>query len=214
MNKKLAYQYNGFAPISFDFFAELKENNNKVWFGNHREIFENKISIPILALTQILYDDYGSAHIFRPNRDIRFSKNKLPYKTNASFRLTHNKHAGYYFEIHSTGMRIGGGIFDIETKMLNDWRKIFNTDKKLAIKKFLTKHKKLFSIAKMDSLKSSPKGWSKDHEEIEYLRLKHIVIVANIAKDEWMYKKSSINKIKKYLAVVKEWNVLITNLLH
>lgn len=111
----------------FDFFAELEQNNNKVWFDANRKRYEKHVKIPFKKLveqiiTEIAFIDDSVASleaknaIFRINRDIRFSNDKTPYKTQMSAIIAEKgkkdkSSPGVYFEINKSGINIYGGVY-------------------------------------------------------------------------------------------------------
>jgi uncharacterized protein (TIGR02453 family) len=125
-----------FSRDTIKFFDELQSNNTKEWFHTHKLEYENLIKNPLLSLIGELEFEFGSAHLFRPNRDVRFSSNKSPYKTSASFFISSGI-SGYYFEISSKGIIIGGGIHEPQSDQLLKWRKVFDSEDRDEIKKLI-----------------------------------------------------------------------------
>jgi uncharacterized protein (DUF2461 family) len=81
--------FDGFPPAAFAFYAELEEpgNNSKRWFDANRDRYERDVRRPMEALLAAAADGFGTdAKVFRPNRDVRFSPDKRPYKTSATPR--------------------------------------------------------------------------------------------------------------------------------
>lgn len=120
----------GFTPETFQFFAELEENNYKPWFDEHKHIYETEVLQPLKALAVALTPSFYEVDPemdFRPNkmisriyRDIRFSKDKTPYKNHmwVSFQRPFVKTTddwtsfpGYYMEIGKEGINLGMGMF-------------------------------------------------------------------------------------------------------
>ncbi|MCX7744431.1 MAG: DUF2461 domain-containing protein [Flavobacteriales bacterium] len=110
-----------------DFFKELSTKNNKEWFDAHKQVYENEVKKPFYELTQQVierlktldphFDIMAKDAVFRINRDVRFSKDKSPYKLHmaASISTTHKKDwnnpNGIYFQISAEGVMIGGGLY-------------------------------------------------------------------------------------------------------
>ena len=126
----------GFAPAALQFFRDLAENQNKGWMSEHKQVFDREVKAPLCALVAALSDRFveeglplrgdPARSIFRLNRDVRFSKNKAPYKTNASFALTRNgdKHAPgvLYFHMDPAGSFVAAGFFMPEPQVLQQLR--------------------------------------------------------------------------------------------
>ncbi len=172
----------------FDFLNELSKNNNRQWFDENRDIykkirnelkeFSNELIFKMAIFDRKLIDDEVTAHIFRINRDTRFSKNKLPYKTNLGVlilpggRKAMQTRAGYYIHIEPGNSFLGGGAHMPPSDWIGQIRdniikepKVF---KKIIQSKTFTKYYSLDGA----QLKTAPRGYSKEHPEIKLLRYK------------------------------------------
>jgi uncharacterized protein (TIGR02453 family) len=167
------------------FLAELEQNNNKEWFDTHRarykqlndqfQIFVGDLILEIGKFDQTIKYLTPKDCSFRINRDVRFSANKSPYKTQTSAGFNQGGKSaytpGYYFQIDYDGnMMIAGGQWFIEAKDMFLFRtKIDNKADKLrevlANKDFVSKYKEL----KGEKLKTCPKGFSKDNQNLGLL---------------------------------------------
>jgi uncharacterized protein (TIGR02453 family) len=170
---------------TIEFLRKLSENNNKEWFTANKKEYDvcrkqlvSFIQQIIDGLAETDADIAGlnaSKSVFRINRDIRFSANKQPYKTNMGAYLSKGgkqlNYAGYYLHLQPGECFLGGGIYMPESKVLQAIRQEihFNHAALSAIlesKKF----KKYFTGLDPHTLKTSPKGYDKEHEAIDLLR--------------------------------------------
>lgn len=189
------------------FLKELKTNNNKGWFEEHRKNYESaKADFSLLADALILaiakFDEpigllKSNDCTFRINRDVRFSKDKTPYKSNmaASFTKGGKKalSAGYYLHCEPTGIFVGGGIY---TPMPPELAKIrqeidYNFDEWSGIinnKRF----KAIFSngVEDTDSLTRPPKGYNEDNPAIHFLKMKSFIVARPFTDEQLMDKKA------------------------
>lgn len=182
------------------FLKDLKKNNNKAWFDKNRKVYE-EAKADFAAFIQQVIDLHGkkdeSIHtlvakdcMFRINRDIRFSKDKSPYKTN--FGASINKGgkkamntAGYYFHLEPGACFIGGGLY---APMPEELRKVrqeidynFAEFKKIiGSKKFKSVYGDLDKSAEY-LLSRVPKGYEADNPAAEYLRMKSFIAIINIS---------------------------------
>lgn len=133
------------SPKFFSFFKGLEKDNSKTYFDAHRKEYEQYVKEPFSELVQSLIDRMRKYEptlsmepkdaIFRLNRDIRFSKDKTPYKTTASAHISaHGRKAtgrpGFYFEIGSSGGSIGGGVYAPEKDELEAVRQLIASEGK------------------------------------------------------------------------------------
>lgn len=189
-------------PELFTFFRELQENNNREWFQTNKERYEKQVREPLLEFIT----DFGlrlaeiSPHyvadarksggsLFRINRDIRFSKDKSPYKTQAGVQFRHESgkdaHApGFYLHLEPGGVFGGVGLWHPDTQTLNKIRdKIVAAPEKWERIKADEAFTSLFTL-EGDSLKRAPKGYDPDHPLIEDLRRKDFIAVTPFSEDE------------------------------
>jgi len=134
---KTIEKFTGFTQGTFDFFAGLKENNYKPWFEEHRSIYEKEVQQPlkalVLAMTPAMYS-IDSQFNFQPNkivsriyRDIRFSTDKSPYKTNMwiTFQRIVPDWTGFpafYMEISDEGYQYGMGLYMAKKNVMDEYR--------------------------------------------------------------------------------------------
>ena len=182
---------------SLDFLKSLRENNNREWFNLHKEEFsEQQNLIEIFAdglLTELNIHDSietpsGKKSLHRIYRDTRFSKEKIPYKTNwsGSFtRATKKRRGGYYFHLEPGNTFIGGGFQAPNAQDLKRIREDISADpaplrKILASKSFI----ETFGILRGEQLKTTPKGFDASDEAIELLRFKQFRLVKKFTDEE------------------------------
>jgi uncharacterized protein (TIGR02453 family) len=182
---------------SMQFLDDLRENNNKVWFDTNRKRYE-AMKADYLGLAQRLLDalkphDIGlelvtaKECIFRINKDIRFSKDKSPYKTNLGIALhpggKRMNSAAYYLHLERGHSFIGGGLWMPEAALLGKVRKEINYfyDDLLAILNDKTFKSTYGDLSTEDGkLSRPPKGYEIDNPAIEYLKLKSFTVGKSI----------------------------------
>ena len=203
---------------TIDFLKKLKKNNTKEWFDNHRDLYvdakENYLDFVTELLQSIksfdtsLVDIQPKNCVFRINRDVRFSANKDPYKTNfgASFSKGGKKIAcaGYYFHLEPGACFIGGGYWMPQGEDLQKIRQEidYNFDefkKIISAKAFINYFNTLDSKEK---LIRPPKGYEKDNPALEFLQLKNFIVMANI-EDKELVDKTIITKVVAHFKAMK-----------
>jgi uncharacterized protein (TIGR02453 family) len=182
---------------SLNFLLQLKSNNNKPWFEsnksnylkelNHIEIFADAL-LQELSQTDVLETASGKKSVYRIYRDIRFSKDKTPFKTfwGGSFtRATASRRGGYYFHLEQGNSFFAGGFWGPNATDLKRIRSEFDHDAKsfrniLNSKSFVG----TFGTLQGEQLKTTPKGFGIDHEAIDLLRYKQFLIIKRFTDDE------------------------------
>jgi uncharacterized protein (TIGR02453 family) len=182
---------------SLDFLQQLKTNNNKPWFEankttylkelNHIETFAGAL-LQELSKTDVLETASGKKSVYRIYRDIRFSKDKTPFKTfwGGSFtRATSERRGGYYFHLEEGNSFFAGGFWGPSAADLKRIRSEFAHDaapfqKILHSESFV----KTFGTLQGEQLKTAPKGFDINHEAIDLLRYKQFLIIRRFTDKE------------------------------
>ena len=211
-------------PALFQFLKELKQNNNKEWFDENRALysdlrneFEHFIN---LVIAEIAMFDKSVLHttakesIFRINRDIRFSNDKVPYKTNFGAFIAKGgrkgNYAGYYIHVEPGEGFLAGGIYMPSGPLLKALRSEIYENiaefKKIVKTPGFIKHfgQELWG----EKLKTAPKGFPKDFPDIEYLKYKHYTLAKN-EPDSIYTKPSFMNEIKEVFQAMAEFNAFL-----
>ena len=197
-------------PQTLKFLSQLKKNNNKPWFDAHRAQYEaaridfsNFIQLVIDALQKTDTTITGLTAKecqFRINRDVRFSKDKRPYKENfGAFICRGGKksiYAGYYFHLAPGNSFLGGGLWMPEPVNLKKVRQEidYNWDEFQSVLKNKNFKKTYVDLYKGEdvSLKRMPKGYEEDNPAIDYLKLQSLIAETKIAGEDLI--KSTLHK--------------------
>ncbi|NBC82004.1 MAG: TIGR02453 family protein [Bacteroidetes bacterium] len=190
-----------FTKETFQFLTALKENNYKEWFHANKKRYEaikkemaaitNDLIAGIASFDASVKDNTAKDCTFRINRDIRFSTDKSPYKTNlGAFIVEGGKKsglAGYYLHVEPGNCFIGGGLHMPPSPTLKAVRsEIYNyTDEFLKIIND-PNFKKYFGEIYGEQLKTAPKGFDKDFEHIDLLRYKSYTVALTTTSEELM----------------------------
>src|SRR5687768_13730598 len=103
--------FTGIPADAFDFFDQLAADNTKTWWTDNKARYEANVRGPVEALLAELADEFGPGKIFRPYRDVRFSKDKTPYKTNLGATTSAADGSVYYIALSPEGMFLGSGYY-------------------------------------------------------------------------------------------------------
>ena len=203
------------------FLKTLSKNNNKVWFDAHRDQyldakkdFENFVAT-LIKKAATFDSDVKELQVkecvFRINRDIRFSKNKTPYKTNmgASINRGGKKsiYAGYYFHIEPGGKSfVGGGLWMPMGPELKKIRQeidyCFDEFKSIVeAKSFISEYKELEKTGEL-KLNNLPRGYDKENPAGEYLKFKSLVATKYIPDAELTNNKLADKTIRTFKALM------------
>jgi uncharacterized protein (TIGR02453 family) len=213
-------------PSIFKFLNDLKENNTREWFADNKDYYlkeEEQIKEFFTAINEALsaIDHIGGMKAYRIYRDIRFSKDKTPYKTYRSCsykRATEALRGGYHLEITPGGSFLAAGFWQPNKEDLFRIRKEFELDRSY-IEKILSDKEftKLFEgFHTRNSLKVAPTGFDKNHPNIDLIRKKDFIVLRKFTDKEVLSKDFHTTVINSFKAVRPFFDymsdVLTTNL--
>lgn len=169
--------FTGFPVAALDFYDDLEVDNTKSFWGAHKHVWQESVQTPMKALMAALEPEFGSAKVFRPYRDVRFAKDKTPYKTHQGAFVGVAPATGWYFEISPRGTRVGGGFYDADGPRLAAIRDAMADEKTgKALDRLLRRLEKDGFEVGGDQLKTSPRGYGTDHPRIHLLRHKQLFV--------------------------------------
>ncbi len=207
--------------VILSFLSDLKNNNNREWFDLNRDrylkaktLFEEKVNLMIGEISHFdpsIKMPAAKDSIFRIFRDVRFSKDKLPYKTNFGAFVANGgrktARAGYYIHIEPGASMVGGGIYMPEPDVVKKLRQeiYYNAAgfKKLIEEK---KFKKTFGkLAEFDKLKRPPKDFDASFPDVDLLMYKSYTVMHPLA-DEVVLSDRFPQKVLEVCSTMKEFN--------
>src|SRR6202022_642030 len=171
--------------------------NSKKYFDANRSTYEEAVKGPMVALIESLESDYGPGKVFRANRDIRFSKDKSPYKTNIAGYAGMEGNGGY-ISLDARGLTVASGRYEFTPEELNKYRK------KVAAES--TGAQLVAIVARLgragykiggEVLKRVPAGFAQDHPRERLLRRKLLYIYKNFGLQPWLGTAAARKQIAK-----------------
>lgn len=208
------------SPKTLDFLKKLEQNNNREWFTENKNLYTESQQNVIAFLEDLLkemseFDEElakidAKKSLFRIYRDTRFSKDKIPYKTNFGASLGMGKGSqkgGYYLHLEPGKSFIAGGIYMPESAVLKELRKEISLygNEFLAILNNKEFKKHFPELDQDDKLKKIPQGFEKEDPMAEFLKLKNFVVVYYL-KDEEILNKDAAKNLTKIFRLMKPLN--------
>jgi uncharacterized protein (TIGR02453 family) len=203
-----------FTEASLKFLRQLDKNNNRDWFNEHKQEYEDRVRSPALDFIADMGDTIESlsphflaipkkvgGSMMRPYRDVRFSKDKRPLKTNVGIQFRHfqakDVHApGFYLHIEPGNCFVGAGIWHPEAEPLAAVRRAIDEQSKHWLK--VSRNKPFTSVFELsgDSLSNPPRGYKKDHPLIDDLKRKDFIAIAPL-EDKYVIANSLKTDVAK-----------------
>ena len=198
-------------PNLFLFLKKLESNNNRNWFLENKGTFKS-LETEVKHFKQIIVDNLNAhdkiekAKIFRIYRDIRFSKNKAPFKTHFGLSFNRKKPAlrgGYYLHLEPEKSFLGAGFWGPEKEDLYRIRKELEIDAHEYRQIIEEKNfKKYWGALSGDEVKTAPKGFSKDLPNIDLIKKKQHVFIKNFTNKE-VFSKDFVNIIDDHFKAIR-----------
>ena len=199
------------SPKIFDFFKDLKNNNNRVWFLKNKSSFNpNQEQVKIFGemVKDRLnnFDNIDKFKLFRIYRDVRFSKNKTPYKTHFGLtwhRMKPKLRGGYYLHIENKRSFLACGFWapiPQDLKRIRD--EISHDSRELKSILFDDEFQSVWGQLKGDEVKTAPRGFDKNHPDIELIKKKQYILTINFTNND-VCSENFIERIEQVLFKVK-----------
>ena len=189
--------FNGFPDEAIMFYEGLIADNTRTYWQANKPIYEQSVKAPMLALLDELAD-FGPYHVFRPHKDVRFAKDKTPYKDHIGAYGESQAGAGFYVQFSATGMLAGTGYYQMASDQLDRYRDALDGDAVGAEIDAITNGLRAggLEITAISALKTAPRGYARDHPRIELLRLKGLVATRHWKPAKWMHTKAVVGRVR------------------
>lgn len=163
--------FRGIPEAALDFYDDLEMDNTRSFWAAHKEVYETAVRGPMTELAKALEDEFGTAKVFRPYRDVRFAKDKTPYKTHQGVFVPHGPSTGFYVQVSAPGVRVGVGFYEASGPRLVRIREAIADDRRgKELERILAELVGAGWTLDGDKLKTSPRGYDVGHPRIELLR--------------------------------------------
>lgn len=196
--------FKGWPAEAIEFYEGLEADNTRAYWQDHKKEYEELVKRPMVELLAELEGEFGAGKIFRPFRDVRFSKDKSPYKTAIGATLER----GGYVQFSAHGLAVGSGYYVMMPDQLEQYRRAVDDDKAgeelVGIAGALRKAK--IDVAAHDTLKTAPKGYPKDHLRIELLRHKGLIAWKQWPVAAWMGTAKAKQRVVDFFAAARPLN--------
>jgi len=189
--------FTGFPKEALDFYDDLEIDNTKSFWTAHKDVYDTCVKAPMLALTAALEDEFGTAKVFRPYRDVRFAKDKTPYKDHQGAYVSSNSGSGWYVQLSSAGVFVGVGYYGPSPEALANIRAAIDDERRgSAFEKLVNGLVKKGWQLGGEKLKTSPKGYDADHPRIELLRHKSLTLGKSYGFEPVIHTPKLLTKVR------------------
>jgi uncharacterized protein (TIGR02453 family) len=189
--------FHGWPAEALDFYEGLVADNSKAYWTANKAVYDEKVAGPMRELVEELAPEFGEPKIFRPYRDVRFSKDKSPYKTNIGAVVGDG-----YIQLSADGLAAGSGMYAMAPDQLDRYRRAVASDgtgeELERVIAGVERHG--VTVHGHDVLKSTPRGYPADHARIALLRYKGVVAWQEWPVEPWLGTPAAKERVAAFLA--------------
>jgi len=197
-------------PIdALDFYEDLAVENSRAWWHANKVRYTESVWAPLEALLAALEDEFGPAHVFRPNRDVRFSADKSPYKDHQGALVTTVRGMGFYVQVGADGLMTGGGFYPTGTDQVARLRAAVDAPRSGQDLQRLTDVLvgQGFELDG-DRVATRPRGVAADHPRLALMRFKSLVAKRGHGAPVWLSTPAVVDHVRADWRAVRplvEW---------
>lgn len=190
--------FTGFPDEAFVFYEGLEADNSKTYFTRHKHLFEDAVKAPMVALTDSLAAEFGAAQLFRPYRDVRFAKDKSPYKDHQGAFVDLMPGIGLYVEVSARGLYAAGGFYSQASDQVARFRAAVDEDLSgKPLEKLVDGLRLAGYEINGERLKTKPRGFQDDHPRIELLRHKSLYAGQRFEPEPWVHTEEALDRVRQ-----------------
>jgi len=190
--------FTGFPVAALDFYDDLETDNTKSFWAAHKETYESAVRAPMASLVRSLEDEFGAAKVFRPYRDVRFAKDKTPYKTHQGAFVPRGPATGWYVEVAAPGVRVGVGFYEASGPRLARIRDAIADERRgRDLERVIADLESRGWTLGGDKLKTSPRGYDAEHPRIELLRHKSMTLGKSYGFEPFIHTPELLDRVRR-----------------
>ncbi len=198
--------FTGIPIAALDFYEDLENDNSKSFWTAHKATYDEHVKAPIVALAAALEPEFGSYKFFRPYRDVRFAKDKTPYKTRQGVWFGESSR---YFHVGAAGLFVAAGYWQTSPAQIARLRRAVADDVAgLALERAVAAVAKARFTVGGEQITRVPSGYDKDHARAELLRYKTMTVSRELGCPAWLAQpraKAEVAKAFRSCAPLVDW---------
>ena len=187
----------GFPVAALDFYDDLEMDNTKSFWTAHKETYDAAVKAPMTALVAALEPEFGKAKVFRPYRDVRFAKDKTPYKNHQGAFVPSGPSTGWYVEVGAPGVRVGVGFYEASSPRLAAIRQAIDDERRgTELRGIVDALVAEGWVLGGDRLKTTPRGYDADHPRIDLLRHRSMTLGRSYGFEPFIHTAELLERVR------------------
>ena len=189
-------RFTGWPEEALSFFRGLEADNSKSYWTAQRAVYDGSVLAPMRALAEEVAEEFGPMHIFRPYRDVRFSKDKSPYKTAIAAGGELEGGAVIYLHLGAEGLFAASGYYQMRSDQLERYRRAVADDRTgPALESVVAELRRARWEVGGEALKVAPRGYPRDHPRVLLLRHKGMTMGKTFPPAKWLHTRKALDRV-------------------
>lgn len=190
--------FGGIPEDAVAFYAELVADNSRTWWLEHKARYDANVREPVAHLGEVLAEEFGEPSLFRPHRDVRFSKDKRPYKEHQGAFVKTAETSGWYVQISADGLTTAAGIYAATPDQVARLRAAVDADRTgRSLERIAGALRDNGFEIGGERIKTRPRGIPEDHPRLELLRHKTLTAARDHGVPAWLTTPACADKVRE-----------------
>ena len=205
--------FSGFPDEGLVFYEGLEADNSKTYWTRHKAGYDQHVRLPLQAMLDELAPEFGTAKVFRPYRDVRFSHDKTPYKTHQG-AVVHPEGAcgAWYVQISADGLRVSGGCWRLESDQVARYRRAVADDVQgPRLQKEVSRLEAAGWSIEGDRLVRVPSGHDADAPRLDLLKHKSLYASRSWEPSDWLHTRRALDEVRAAWRDLRNLNVWLAD---
>jgi uncharacterized protein (TIGR02453 family) len=186
-------KFQGFPEQALVFYEGLEADNSKPYWTDNKAVYEACVRAPMEALLAELDAEFGASKVYRPYRDVRFSKDKTPYKT----AIGASSPGGGYVQLSAGGLLVAGGYYHIASDQVQRLRRAIADDVRgPELERIVATLRRAGYQVSGERLKTTPRGYPADHPRSDLLRYKSLIASREWPQEPWLHDRQALTRVR------------------
>lgn len=203
--------FSGFGPQAVSFWTGLADDNSKAWFDAHRPVYEQDIRAPMEALLAQVDEEFGDGRVYRPNRDVRFTQDKSPYKEHCGALIQRESApTAYYLHVSAEGLLAASGSHYMSRDQVVRLREAVDDSRSGEELTAILERVRADGLKiEGSTLKTAPRGFTQDHPRIGLLRHTSLAVHRSWPERRWLHTPEALRRVTTVWRAAADLNAWI-----
>lgn len=188
-------RFDGFPVQAFELYEQLADNNTRTWWAAHKADYQLFVRGPMENLVGELADEFGTANIFRPYRDARFSTDKTPIKDHQGAFVGVEDAIGYYLQLSAAGLMVAGGWYAPQGEQIARYRQSVEGPAGAELERIVATMRRSWEVDGRQ-LKTRPRGVDPDHPRLDLLRNRALTVARHYPVEPWLGTRKALSTVR------------------